>query len=643
MCGIAGFNFDDKELIRSMCESIRHRGPDDHGHFTDKHVSLGHRRLSILDLSKAGQQPMTDKEGAVIIVYNGEIYNYLEIRSKLEGKYDFKSNTDTEVIIYAYKEYGVDCLDMFNGMFAFCIYDTEKNLLFLARDRLGIKPLYYFFSKGKFAFASELKALVEMPVKRVVSRSALNAFLAYRYLPGEDSILEGFKKVLPGHYLTFSLDSKKLSIRKYWDISLSSDLISKQPIGEQEKKLKKLLLDAVKKRLISDVPLGVFLSGGLDSSMIVGLMSKINRYEGLSDKIKTFSVGFNLDRNYDELSHAKVVSEHFGTDHQEVVVEPGSIKLLPKIIWHLDEPMADPAAIPNFILSRASKKKVTVILTGAGADEVFAGYEHYKFLNIGNKFAGQPRLVREKVVPKMIASVPNFFMNRLFKYPAKLGKKGIERYTKFLADCHDRPLAYMDVASIIDDKEREDLLTYPVSEHNKMLVEDTSRFFRPNTHFLNQVLLREIKQFLPEQVLYVVDRTNMAFSIEGRVPFVDHRIVEFSASIHPNRKLHGLQDKYIVKRVAKGLVPDHTIRRKKQGFYVPIDLWLNKDLKSTVSDILSKESVRERGFFKYAHIQKMLDNYKESKLYYARQLWSILNFEIWQKIYIDRQENLGII
>ena len=635
MCGIAGFNFEDKALLQRMCSRIEHRGPDQHGCFVDSGVSLGHQRLSIIDLSEKGSQPMTNEDGSVVIVFNGEVYNYQEIRKKLEKKHRFRSNTDTEVKIHAYEEYGTRCIELFIGMFAFCIYDAKKKIFFIARDRLGIKPVYYRFVDGSFSFASELKALLELPVERVVSKNALNTFLALRYLPGEETMVEGFKKLLPAHYLILDLVKKSMKMVRYWDIILSNSLIEKKSEKFFEAELKRLLLDSVRRRLISDVPLGVFLSGGLDSSMIVALMAELKKEHGSSEEIKTFSVGFNLDSNYEELGYAKKVSDYFGTDHEEVVVEPGSIKLLPKIVWHLDEPMADPAAIPNFILSRECKRKATVILTGAGADEVFAGYEHYKFLTIGNRFSGHPRFIREKVLPSIINNVPDFMMNRFFKYPVKLGKMGVKRYLKFISDSKDKPLAYMDIVSIIDEKERKELLKYPSGQYDRNLLESVRPFFSARKQFLNQVLEREIKHFLPEQVLFVVDRMNMAFSVEGRVPFVDHRIVEFSARLPTRLKLNGLKDKYIMKRVAKGMIPEEIIKRKKQGFYVPIDLWLNKDLKSVICDTLSKERVREQGFFRYDYIRKVLDNYESSKLYYARQLWSLLNFELWHKIYIE--------
>lgn len=388
MCGIIGFNWDDKELLRKSSDKIKHRGPDSSGFYTDDEVSLGHRRLSIVDLSSRGKQPMSNENEDIFIIFNGEIYNHKELRKDLEKKHDFKSNTDTEVLIHLYEEYGFEFVNKLQGMFAFCIYDSVKKIFFIARDRVGIKPLYYTEYGDKFIFCSEIKGIIEnKEIKREVNRKALQSFLIFRANILEETMFSGIKKLLPGHWMVYDLEKNKIKIKKYWDVSFQKEYKS---FKDYSKILRNLLEDSVKSRLMSDVPFGAYLSGGIDSGTIVSLMGKF------SDKtVETFSVGFE-DEKESELVGARILAENLETNHHELVIDKNSVKNLPYIVYHADEPMADPTSIPIYMLSKYAKKYCTVILTGEGADEIFEGYPQYKFMKIHEKFIRpMPKKTRE--------------------------------------------------------------------------------------------------------------------------------------------------------------------------------------------------------------------------------------------------------
>ncbi|MBR9683463.1 asparagine synthase (glutamine-hydrolyzing), partial [Candidatus Woesearchaeota archaeon] len=420
MCGICGFNWEDKELLKGMTSIIRHRGPDSGGLYTNQNISLGHRRLSIIDLSAAGRQPMCNKEGNVWITYNGEIYNFPEIRKVLEEKkYRFDSNTDTEVVLHAYQELGEGCLQYFDGMFAFAIWDQDKKELFLARDRLGIKPLYYYWDGQKFIFASEIKALLLAGIPRKVNLRAAKQYLQLRYIPGEDTLFKGIKKLLPGHTLT--LKDGKIEIKQFWNLPVPK--INKSGLTETAECIKRSLSSSVGKRLIADVPVGVYLSGGIDSAAITAFAAQFQK-----EPVKTFSVGFDYDNKVDELNKAKAIAQHLQTDHHEIVVDGNISPLLPKLIWHLDMPHGDPVIIPQFKLSQLASQKVKVVLSGEGADELFAGYVQYKtFLQARKTF-----FLPKTLTTNMASAVPIKILDKFFDYPASVGEKGKEKVIEFL-------------------------------------------------------------------------------------------------------------------------------------------------------------------------------------------------------------------
>ncbi|MBW3018942.1 asparagine synthase (glutamine-hydrolyzing) [Candidatus Woesearchaeota archaeon] len=615
MCGICGFNWDDKGLIIKMARALSHRGPNDTGYCVDKKVSLGHKRLSIIDLSKAGHQPMRD--GKLSIVYNGEIYNYREIRAELEAKgYKFKSNTDTEVIIHAYKEYGPAALQKFNGMFAFCIYDQEKQILFLARDRIGIKPLYYFLDGKSFVFASEIKAILKHNIPRKVNVQALNEYIALRYNPTEQTLFEGIKKMPPSTYAIFHIKTSKLELKKYWAFDWKVQNKNERAL---EQELDELLKDSVSKRLISDVPLGVFLSGGVDSSAIVAMMRQVKND---TEPIRTFSVGFEQGEQVNETEHAKYISELFGTKHTEFMVSPKMVKLLPKIAYAMDEPQADPALIPLYLLSERAAKKVTVVLTGDGGDEVFGGYDHYKFMMMARKLSKIP--LASTIVPSVMKLTPKQILNKLYKHASNLGPEGVKRTGRFVKEAGKDPAkSYYELVGIFDEQEQKDVMQQFRPINYKKLNE---KYFSRKADILKLTTHFDLRRLLPESFLMKTDRMTMAHSLEARVPLLDHRIAQFGFSVPSKYKIrHGIT-KYLLRKTAAKYIPGDFLFRKKQTFHVPIENWLEGELKPYSRELLSKESMKT---FKQREIEKMFERYKTSKLFYARQMWNLINYQLW--------------
>jgi len=638
MCGIAGFNWDDKRLAVKMVSVINHRGPDSSGFYNDRNASLGHARLSIIDLSDKGKQPMSNEDGSIWISYNGEIYNFQEIRYELEKKgHKFVSHTDTETIIHAYEEYGTSCLDYFNGMFAFCIYDSNKKIFFIARDRIGKKPLYYYLNNGKFIFASEIKSILECSqVKRAVNLDALNNFISLRYNPIKETIFEGIERLFAGHYMIFDLKKHSMKIEKYWDFAVDEKFKKSKSFFSKE--LRELFKDSVRMRLISDVPLGVYLSGGIDSSAIVSMMSRINKETGNDKPIKTFSVGFKYGDKVNELPFAKQVRDLFSTEHKEFLIEPDSIKALPKIIWHLDEPCADPALIPVFYLSEYAKKDITVILTGDGGDELFAGYDQYKFLTAANRLRFLPKSVRQNFLPSFINYVPDVVLDKFYKHSSNMGSEGVKRFSRFFSKIKDdKAGAYYELVSIFDDEERKQLVAEK-KIRNIDYKEIGKTYFSDKNSFTNQLLRFDTKRLLPESYLMKTDRMTMAHSVEARVPFLDYRLVEFAFKIPPRYKLNGMQTKYILKQALHGYLPKNILQRKKQSFHVPVEEWVEKDLKHVFEEMLSEKLIKKQGYFDYSYVQKMFNGYKNSRLFYARQLWNLLSFQLWHRIYIEKEK-----
>ncbi|MDP7244675.1 MAG: asparagine synthase (glutamine-hydrolyzing) [Flavobacteriales bacterium] len=634
MCGICGFNFSDRALLRSMNDCISHRGPNSKGYFTDKYISLGHRRLSIIDLTKSGNQPMFNEDKSIVLIYNGELYNFKEIKKSLQEKgHSFSSNTDTEVVVHAYEEYGTNCLNHFNGFFSFALYDSKKKILFLARDRIGIKPLYYYYDQKKFIFASEIKCILEdETVKRDINKNSLNEYFMFRYVHSNETILKNIYRVKPGCMLLFNCKNNKLDIKKYWDVSIENKNYDENICA---KNIFELFRDSVERRLMSDVPLGVYLSGGIDSSSVVAMMKRF----GVKN-INTYSVGFQYDVLGNELEYAKKVSDIFETKHHEFIIKPDIIKELPKIVWHLDEPLADPAVVPIYFLSKEAAKSVTVILSGDGADELFAGYDQYKFTALGNKIRFLPRMIRKNLIPLTVKALPKQLLDKIYKYSSTTGSKIHERFGKFISSVNEnKAKAYLEVISVFDEDEKNKLLNDSYKSKNPYLLLNKT-YFSNHKDFLNQLTYMDLKTYLPEDLLMKPDKMCMAFGIEARVPFLDHRLVEYAFNMPSRLKLKGNTTKYIMKKSFKNLLPYDILHRKKQPFQVPLDQWMSKDLKDYFRNLI-EDKINDK-FFNKNYIKKILDNYNRSKLFYGRQIWSLGIFNIWHKIYVE-EENISNI
>ena len=586
MCGIFGFNWGNKKLLKKMSSVLKHRGPDDSAFYEDKDISLGMRRLSIIDLKK-GIYPVTNEEENLIVIFNGELFNYKEIREDLKGKkHKFKTDCDAEIIPHAYEEYGMNFLNRLNGQFAICMYDTKEKKLILARDRLGIKPLYYFFEKGKFVFASEIKAILEIPgFKKKINENALQSYFTHRYFPGEETIFHGIKRLLPGHYLEFE---KKIKIKQYWDLNFNEN---RNSLENNARFVKNLLEKSIQKRLMSDVPLGAYLSGGLDSSAIVAMMSKH------SEDVKTFNVSFS-GTEFDESKYARFVAEQFNTDHKQIDVDIDAIKILPKVSYHLDEPIADAATIPTYLMSKETKKHVTVVLSGEGSDEIFGGYERFRHLNFAYKFRKIP--FKQK-------------LNTLSFKKIELNR-GINLFTSL----DDKKQAYLSYYSVFN-KEEKKLLFKKIDKKEYNIRKHFDKSFH------NSLLRIDIKERLPNNMLLKNDKMTMASSIEARVPFLDHELVEFSSKIPFNQKVSLLQDKIVYRKAIKNILPKIIKNRKKTGFTIPTEKWARDGLKDYLFDLIEEN---KEPYLKEKYVKKITENLNKS-FYYKRQFWAVLMYEQW--------------
>ena len=606
MCGIAGFTWDDRNLLDRMMESIHHRGPDESGVYINDQVSLGHQRLKIIDL-ESGRQPIHNEDETVVVIFNGEIYNHRSLRADLEKQgHRFYTNTDTEVIVHAYEEYGIHCINKFNGMFAFALYDLMQKSLYLVRDRIGVKPLYYYFDGTKFLFASEIKALLQDPsLPREVNVDAFHEFLKFRFVPGEQTMMQGIKKVLPGHVLTFK--DGVLSSHQYWDIT--EQIIS----GSEEEHvntLRMLLGDAVTSRLESDVPLGVFLSGGIDSASIVALMSEH------TNNIKTFSVGFESQQDT-ELPYARSVAKLFDTDHHEFYVTDKHLSLIPKMVWHLDEPVGDAATLPTMVLSQYAKKYVTVVLAGEGGDEAFAGYDNQRIMMQCIRFG--PLYHRLKPVLSRFKEFTSTGGN-LHRVLATLSSQRMEQQ-------------YATLTSLFS---RDELMEMGITDDTS----DLSRYY-PKTPMepLKTLQYFGLKTWLPHDFCMKADKMTMAYGIEERAPLLDYRIMNFAFSLPAHEKIRNGTGKYILKKVMGPLLPWSIIYRKKHGYNAPMDQWFKGELKDVLGSLLEG---REHSLYDSGYAEKLLSDFQRTGSNYkmnfwnAQKLWSVLVFEVWYRIFIEK-------
>lgn len=629
MCGISGKIFFDSQTVAerdilNMNEKIKHRGPDDSGIYVapDKKVGLGHQRLSIIDLSPLGRQPM-NYLNRYWIVFNGEIYNFQEKRQMLEKEgYAFRSKSDTEVILALYDKFGKKCLEHLRGMFAFAIYDEKEKTIFCARDRIGKKPFKYYLDGNVFIFASELKAiLTQKEYKKEPDYMAIHHYLTLQYCPAPLTGFKDIKKLEPAHYLFIDLRTKKIEKERYWKLDYSQKL--NLPEEEWQKRIMEKLEECVKLRMICDVPLGAFLSGGIDSSAVVGMMS------GLSSKpVKTFSIGFEEEK-YNELPYAKIVAQKFKTDHTEFIVKPNAIEMLPFLVRQYEEPYADSSALPTYYVSKMTRDFVTVALNGDGGDENFAGYSRYSVF----KFS----LLYEKLLfwHKITALPASRFLARNFK---TVFFERAFRFSKTLSeDYRRRYLAYM--AYFTNEQKAE---AYTEEFKNKVWQEDTydlisEKFKEAGTKDkMDQALYADFSTYLPDDLMAKVDIDSMSVSLEGRSPFLDHEMLELSAKIPFHLKIRGLNNKkYILKKALRGFIPDEVMDRPKMGFGAPIDFWFRGKLKKYAYETLLSDKAVKRGIFKKEAIKNILDAHTRTKINYAYRIWALITLELWFREYFD--------
>ena len=630
MCGIAGFvDFqrasnarpaeERARILENMCRVITHRGPDDQGVMVADGVALGMRRLSIIDLA-GGHQPISNENGAVNIVFNGEIYNYRDLQKELESLgHTFATSSDTETIVHAYEEYGDHCVDHLRGMFAFAIWDDREKKLFIARDRVGKKPLYYSVTRsGTLVFGSELKCLLQHPeVEREIDPQALDSYFSLGYVPDPLSIFQNIEKLPPGHHLTFS--NGRLRVERYWDFSYQTN-----GNGHRESdyldELRALIDESVKMRLVSDVPLGAFLSGGIDSSTVVALMAR-----HMDQPVKTFSIGFNED-SYNELKYARLTAQKFGTDHHEFLVTPDICDVVDQLAWHFDEPFADSSAIPTYVVSKLAREHVTVVLTGDGGDELFAGYTRYATERGRDKFDLVPRLVREGLMAPLSRRLPHGAWGRNYLHNVSL--EPIDRYLDNVSVFTGLNKGSLYSSDFNDQLRDADSLSDYFTELSKNVRSDAS---------LDSLLYIDSKTYLPGDILTKVDRMAMAVSLEARVPLLDHKLIEFVTRIPAGLKMRGLETKTLFKRAVADLVPAEILNRPKQGFGVPIQQWINQQLRERIHDTLSDPRTLERGYVTRRHVQLLLDEHERGRRDHAMALWSLLMLELWHRQYVDKK------
>ncbi|MBE7415677.1 MAG: asparagine synthase (glutamine-hydrolyzing) [Deltaproteobacteria bacterium] len=629
MCGICGkLNFDGRPAergnIEAMTDVMEHRGPDDRGIYMDGPLGLGHRRLSILDLSPLGRQPMMNEDDAVSVVFNGEIYNYLEIREDLrKAGHVFRSLTDTEVIVHAYEEYGADFATRLNGMFAIAVWDRRKRELVLVRDRLGIKPVYYYMDGGFIAFASEIKSLLEDPgVPREVDIQALSNFLTLHYVPGPKTMFRGIMKLQPGHMMIISRGVAR--IKRYWELKKDPQLVNcMEKAGEEEiaSHIFSALKESVRKRLQSDVPVGALLSGGLDSSAILGLMT------GLSGRpVHSFTVGYSEsgDDSVSEFRYSRKVAAHFKSSYHETVVTAEKfLDYLPRAVWHQDEPIGEPASIPLYFVSRLAKDNgVTVLLTGEGSDELFAGYNRHWGEVLSRYYMLMPDVLKDRLFGPVIRMLPR----------SPLLKKGHRSMS--IRDFRER---YMSWHTVFPEDLKRELL---MNRDTKSAFKDVFERLMPATEGLEEIekiLLLDLSVWLPDDLLMKKDKMGMAASVEARVPFLDYTFVELAFQIPLNLKVRRLVTKYILKRSMERLLPNEIIYRKKEGFPTPISGWLRSELKDFTLETLCSEGALGHGLFDRRVVRKLVDDHMSGREDHNRMLFPLINFEIWHGLFLGNK------
>ena len=627
MCGIAGrWNFRSQrpveaDLIHRMCSLIAHRGPDGEGVFADGPVGLGHRRLAIIDLSAAGRQPMSSLDGRYWITFNGEIYNFQELRAEYESKgHRFASQTDTEVILAAYREHGVDCLSRLRGMFAFAIWDAHDHRLFIARDRLGKKPLYYRLDADGLSFASEPKAfLAEESFAPRPNLKAISQYLAYQYVPTPLSAFEEVERLRPAHYLV--LEKGQLTTRRYWKLSYGP----KRSLSEVEacELVVSELREATRLRLISDVPLGAFLSGGVDSSAVVATMAQVG-----AGTVKTFSIGFE-ERSHDELPYARLVAQRYATDHREFVVRPEASEVFSDLAWFYNEPFADSSAIPTYYLSQLTRRHVTVALNGDAGDESFAGYDRYALAGAAAGYARVPKPLRQ-VLATLVRPLPARAGGagtwpRLHRLIDRGGMSSERRYALSMMQFPPDVMGELCTPAFAAEAGEGDLASILLDEFA------ASDAVAP----VDRMMDADVNRYLPDALLVKVDIASMAHGLEGRSPLLDHKFMEMAARLPAEMKRRGPISKYIFKKAVRHLIPHEIIDRPKKGFSVPLDHWFKHELKELAADLLLDARAASRGYFHRPVVERMLAEHAAGVRQWNEQLWNLLMLELWHRTFID--------
>jgi asparagine synthase (glutamine-hydrolysing) len=651
MCGIAGGSWTSaaqplpEAVLQRMTDVLTHRGPDDAGYYFGTGrgngtggAALGFRRLSIIDLA-GGHQPMSNEDGSVWIAFNGEVYNYRELQPQLEKLgHRFQTASDTECIVHAYEQWGHDCVTRLRGMFAFAIWDDRRRVLFLARDRMGQKPLVYRLASGQLTFASELKALLQVPgAPRDVDPQAVADFVTLQYVPHPRTMFRGYAKLPPAHWAEFHATTGDFTVQRYWEApyqrpdSLAGRFPDESAVclphtaDEWQSGLRETLTEAVRLRMRADVPFGAFLSGGVDSTIITGVMQQQSM-----QKIRTFSIGFT-EKKFDERSYAREAAATLGTDHHEFVVDPSAVEMLPKLVWHYDEPFADSSAIPTMYLSQLTRQHVTVALTGDGGDELFAGYDRYLAVELAAKIDRLPGFVRGALTSRLWQRIPASVqqksrLRQIKRFLAALGQTTERRYTNWV--------------SIFDDARRPGLFspefTRTLNGYNPMsfVLDAYRRCSEPD--IVQRTNCVDVETYLPGDILTKVDIASMAFSLECRSPFMDHRVVELAARMPPELKLKKRRGKRILIEAFADLLPASIQTRPKMGFGVPLDHWFRGSLRSLLCDTLLDPKSLGRGYFEPSAIRQLVDEHLSSRWDHSARLWLLLVFELWHQRFVDQ-------
>jgi asparagine synthase (glutamine-hydrolysing) len=623
MCGIVGaIHFHQQPVaayvIEHMANVLHHRGPDDAGVFVDGIAGLGHRRLKIIDLSPAGHQPMSNEDGTVWVTYNGEIYNFQELREELCRRgHRFSSRTDTEVIVHAYEEWGERCVERFNGMFALGLWNAQQKKLVLMRDRLGIKPLFYYLDAEKFLFASEIKGILQHPqVNQELDHSAIYDYFSLNYIPSPKTPFTHIRALLPGHWLT--VQDGRLAVVQYWDVHYAGSR-PEQAESQYTEEILHLLQDAVRCRLIADVPLGAFLSGGVDSSAIVYFMKRSGH-----GALKTFHVGFP-EKTYDESSYARLAARHVGTDHYEVCCQPDDFEnLLETIAWHADNLTADISMVPMYLLAQRAREQVTVVLSGDGGDELFGGYLTYQADILASYYRRLPAWLRRYLVQPIVAALPSSSRKQSLDYKLK----------KFIEGASFPPdKSHYTWRTIFSDGEKPQVLSREFLE----TIDDGDTTACYHRHFskanaqsvMDKIFYADLKVFLADSILAKVDSMTMAHALEAREPLLDYRLVELSARIPPDLKIKRLDTKYIFKQAMVSRLPHQIIFRKKEGFHPPIASWFRRELRPFVEEVLCGENLREIGMLNPAYVEELKQRHFAGLENNAFKLWGLMNFIAW--------------